>query len=99
MLPAASRKNSSHKIQHLVTVVVADSDDDDDNDCSMNPSPVSIFQSGHTHGTVSWSFCNQTTECPCYQCFGSIFIESGSGQKSESESRRPLNPVLDISWN
>ena len=31
------------------------------------------------------------------QCLGSIFIESGSGQKSGSRYRKPLNPDSDLS--
>ena len=79
-----------------MTVVVADSDDDDDNDCSMHPSPVSIFQSGHKHYGILVVFMLSKNLLPVFRIHihwirirSKIWIqiqkttESGSGSKLE----------------
>ena len=42
-------------------------------------------------------YCNSQVK-PFFQCFGSIFIESGSSKKSQSGSIRTLNPDPDPSY-
>ena len=59
-----------------------------------------LSASGICKKTVSYTRTENTVWRPCKQCFGSIFIESGSGQKFPfgSGSRKASNPDPDPNY-